>query len=440
MNPIDWIDEYIERVKPYIWVRQEDNLLIKRPNQATHLNNTGTKVLKYLLDGGSINSLLDKAGKDKENDIVRFIVAVRLYLEGKLDTFTVNPAVEKEVFDMNFSDYPVLSELAITYRCNLSCKFCYAGCNETCNPAGSDKELGYDDLCKIIDKIRHEALVPSISFTGGEPTLRKSLLIRLIEYAKENDFRVNLITNGTLVDKQYATDLKMAGLDSAQVSLEGVTKATHDGLVRKQGAFEKTLAAVNNLKGAGIFTHTNTTITRENLHEIQSYPNFVSDKLHLERFSMNLQIPTGSSSVFNENTVTYNEIGKHLEALLEESRQQNVEFMWYSPVPMCMFNSILHGLGNKGCSACDGLLSVAPNGDVLPCASYDDPVGNLLNSSFKSIWHNIKCTHYRNKGEAHEFCKGCKDFRFCNGACPLYWRSQGYGELEEIIKNQLQTL
>src|SRR5512136_845328 len=53
-----WIDEYIAKVRPYIYVRLEDNVLIKRPNIAQKLNVTGVRILQSLLAGHSIRALL----------------------------------------------------------------------------------------------------------------------------------------------------------------------------------------------------------------------------------------------------------------------------------------------------------------------------------------------------------------------------------------------
>jgi radical SAM protein with 4Fe4S-binding SPASM domain len=236
------------------------------------------------------------------------------------------------------------------------------------------------------------------------------------------------------VDKGYAKDLKSAGLDSVQVSLEGVSREIAEKLTGIEGSFDKTIEGVKSLASAGIHTHTNTTITKINSGELTRFPSFVKTEFGFDKFSMNLIIPAGSGIVYDDLIVPYSEAGNMIKAIIEESEKQKVEFMWYSPVPLCMFNSVLHGLGNKGCSACDGLVSVAPNGDILPCASYDDPVGNLLNQDFKSVWQSEKALKYRNKELAHEFCKKCQHFHLCNGACPLYWRKCGYQELENIIK------
>jgi radical SAM protein with 4Fe4S-binding SPASM domain len=169
------------------------------------------------------------------------------------------------------------------------------------------------------------------------------------------------------------------------------------------------------------------------LHECVEFPGFVKEQLGNEKFSMNLIIPTGSGAVHDELIVPYREIGEHLEKILTSSEQQGVEFMWYSPVPMCIFNSVVFGLGNKGCSACDGLLSVGANGDVLPCASYDAPVGNLLRQDFSELWQSEQARNFREKALAHPQCRMCDNFTICHGACPLYWRHVGFHELSAVM-------
>ena len=430
---LSWVDEFIENVRPYVFVRREDNLLIKRPNKAQKLNPQGAVLLKALLDGRGIARILDEIGANPERvrDVSLFLHEVRRFLEGDLDESDASSAVEVQPFDMRFSKLPILSEVAVTYRCNLRCNFCYAGCNCTTNPTGDNREMTGDEIREVLRKIYHEGKVPSVSFTGGEPTLRADLP-ELVRCAADLGMRVNLITNGTLVDRQLASDLADAGLDSAQVSLEGVTAETHDRVTAVAGSFAKSLAAVEHLDRAGVLVHTNTTINRENLHECLAMPSFVKGRLGRDRFSMNLLVPTGSAVHNAGLAVRYSEIGPHLERIHAESRRVGVEFMWYSPVPMCMFNSVAHGLGNKGCSACDGLLSVAANGDVLPCASYDESVGNLLEQDVDAVWRSRRATRHREKFLAHPQCRACPDFEICQGACPLYWRELGFEELQQL--------
>jgi radical SAM protein with 4Fe4S-binding SPASM domain len=288
--------------------------------------------------------------------------------------------------------------------------------------------MSVPQIRSILEKIFESAHVPSVSFTGGEPTLHPGLP-ELIGYAVELGFRVNLITNGTRITPKVAESLARAGLSSAQVSLEGVTQTTHERVTRVPGSFAQTLAGVRSLRQTGIRVHTNTTIHRSNLGECRHLPAFVKSQLDLERLSMNLVIPSGSAASNPSLIVPYQEIGEHVQGISAAAQSADVEFMWYSPTPLCLFNPIAHGLGNKGCSACEGLLSVGVNGDVLPCSSCQDPVGNLLVQDFDTIWNSAQAKRYRNKQLALESCHDCEDFPICHGACPLYWQHMGYEEL-----------
>jgi radical SAM protein with 4Fe4S-binding SPASM domain len=232
---------------------------------------------------------------------------------------------------------------------------------------------------------------------------------------------------------ELAGKLADAGLDSAQVSLEGVTAETHEKITAIPGSFARSVAAVGHLERAGVLVHTNTTINGDNLHECARMPAFVARVLGNSKFSMNLIVPTGSAALNRRLVVKYSEIGPHLDEIAGESERHGVEFMWYSPTPMCLYNPVAKGLGNKGCSACDGLLSVGANGDVIPCASYDESVGNLLEQDVETVWQSRRARFHRHKFLSHPQCRECDNFDICNGACPLYWRQLGFSELQDAV-------
>jgi radical SAM protein with 4Fe4S-binding SPASM domain len=285
-------------------------------------------------------------------------------------------------------------------------------------------------ILSILNIIKNEAQVPSVSFTGGEPCTI-NFLPDLIRYATDLGMRVNIITNGTLIDSTLATKLAKAGLKSAQVSLEGVNAEIHDSLTRTPGSFEKTCNGIKSLQNTGIHVHTNTTLTALNADTAHQFPYFVNEQFGLKRFSMNLMIPAGSG-IDNKNLwLSYTRAGVLIDNIKKAAEEAKIDFMWYSPVPLCIYNTIGNGLGAKGCSACDGLLSVAPNGDILPCSSYPEPVGNLLTSAFQDIWNSPRVTSLRNKEEAPSQCFSCDNFALCNGACPLYWKNCGSNELHK---------
>jgi radical SAM protein with 4Fe4S-binding SPASM domain len=274
--------------------------------------------------------------------------------------------------------------------------------------------------------------VPSVSFTGGEPTVRDDLP-DLVADATATGLRVNLISNGVLIDDTLAGRLATAGLRSAQISIEGATAATHDALTGMPGSFAESLAGIEALRRQKIPVHGNTTLNAANLAEATALP-ALAKSLGLERLSMNLIIPSAWLKGHHADLlVHYRDIGPLVLAIREAARREGIAFFWYSPTPYCLFNPIAHQLGNKGCAACDGLLSIDPQGQVIPCSSFFEPQGSLLQEPFLTIWNRRGTCAIRNKERAPARCHDCDLFQLCEGACPLYWNIMGEEELPRLV-------
>ncbi len=235
---IEWIDGFVKQIRKYVYVRELDSLLILVPNQAFSLNQSGVSILNFLLKGNTVAQLLSVIGDSeaKRREIHYFFCDLRAMLSGCLKEGEKRAGVSYSQFNGDLNAYPVLSEIAVTYRCNLKCDFCYVGERKT-------KELNTNDWKKILYKIYYEARVPSVSFTGGEPLLRNDI-IKLVEYANGIGLWTNLITNGTLLGSSLAKTLKSAGLKSAQISLEGPQSAIHDNITGIPGSFQKTISGI----------------------------------------------------------------------------------------------------------------------------------------------------------------------------------------------------
>jgi radical SAM protein with 4Fe4S-binding SPASM domain len=426
--------ELVAQTKDHVYIRPEDGLFIMRPNRVHHLNKTAVSLLTKLYDNGGptdvdavIREVATKYGEDQErvrSDLYRLLVSVAALLR---DDVCGAPSVKQTAFGAHKRELPVLSEIAVTYRCQNKCVFCYA---ESPSRGRKAEEMTTSELKRIIDCIIDEARCPTVSFTGGEPTLREDLP-ECIAHAKDRGMRVNLITNGIrCADADFVSLLKAAGLDSAQVSLEGATSIVHDAIVQHPGAFEKTTRAVHTLRDAGIHTHTNTTICQSNREHLVELVDYIADELHSEYFSMNVIISTGSALYHHGEDVTYTEVGPLIEQVQDRAREKGTKLVWYSPVPYCLFNPVTHGLGSKSCACVDGLLSVAPDGELLPCSSYERGVGNLLEYPFAKLWYSRQAQYWRRKEFMPPMCRQCKMSRICCGACPLYWDAhRGFDEL-----------
>ena len=417
-SDLAWIDEFWLLAGAYIFCRDLDQVLILPPNRVYRTNSTGIRLLGYLKEGRSIQDLTFPSAQARE-DTARFFGDLAALYRGEEP---VNGTLTSQPYDFQFTRLPVLAELAVTYRCNNACRFCYAGCGiKSFGPVEAlHPEKTTEDYKRIIDIFAGEARVPFFSFTGGEPTLRRDLE-DLVAHARVRGLVTNLVTNGTLLTENRARGFKAAGLGSAQVSVEGPAADLHDSLVGRRGAFGETLRGIAALQRAGIPTQTNTTINRDNIDAVPAMPAFLAS-LGIERFAMNLYIPTIPGPMADRLFVAYEEIGPVVDQVMKEARRLGLTFFWYSPTPFCSYNPIARGHGNKSCAALDGLLSVAPDGAVLPCSSWDEPVGNLLKNPFTEIWLGPKSRYFKEKHFAPPICTTCSSFVACQGACPLYWQ------------------
>ncbi len=415
---------FVASTREYVFVRGEDNVLILRPNRVHFLNRTAAEMLEALYAGETADAaavvaqVAQRYGvptSQVEHDLEALLESLALLLN---DRTGCAPAVKCTAFGSHPRTLPVLSEIALTYRCQNRCFFCYASAPERGRRV---PEMTTAEVAVVLDKIVDQAHVPSVSFTGGEPTLRDDLP-QLVAHARRRGLRVNLITNGLrCADPGYVARLVEAGLNSAQVSLEAGDAATHDAVVANPGAFERTLQGVRNLRAAGIHTHTNTTINTRNVDALPRLIDLLAD-LGQEYLSMNMVIRTGGAVGVQD--IGYGEIGEIVLRLKAHANARGLRFVWYSPLPYCLLNPIEHDLGSQSCSAADGLLSIAPDGQVLPCSSFERGFGNLLREDFAAIWRRRTARYWRSKEFLPPGCRGCELAAICCGACPLYWDEQ----------------
>jgi radical SAM protein with 4Fe4S-binding SPASM domain len=431
---LSWVDQFWARAGNYIFSREEDGVLILSPNRVYKINPTGAALIRFLKEGGKIADLI-RQFPERLYPIEEFFKTLGGLYSGGADS-----KLRRSPFSFDFTRLPILGEIAVTYRCNNRCVFCYAGTPRppsSADPgpaeyAGVANRAGMGDISagewkKIIRLFKEEAKIPFFSFTGGEPLLRRDLE-ELIAYAVSLGLEVNLVSNGTLADNRRAASLYEAGLRTAQISVEAPEAELHDSLAGRDGAFAETAAGIKALAEAGISVQTNTTITRRNIAAVPEMPPFLAG-IGIRRFAMNMYIPA-AGPLREDLFVGYDEIGAVVDLVRKRAFASGLTFYWYSPTPFCYYNPIARGMGNKSCAAADGLISAAANGDLLPCSSWDEPIGNLLTEPFGDLWFSERARFFKHKHFAPESCKTCASFTACQGACPLYWRFRGEGLLE----------
>jgi len=122
---------------------------------------------------------------------------------------------------------PIVSlRITLTNRCNVNCLYCHHD-----GMVKSKDEMTADELytiCKIAKKLG----VKKIRLSGGEPLLKKDI-VEIVQKIASLDFKdISMTTNGILMEK-YAQDLKDAGLDRVNVSLDTLNRETFEFITKK---------------------------------------------------------------------------------------------------------------------------------------------------------------------------------------------------------------
>ncbi|MEN6442808.1 MAG: GTP 3',8-cyclase MoaA [Methanoregula sp.] len=116
-------------------------------------------------------------------------------------------------------DRPVSNlRISLTPRCNLSCIYCHAEGERS--PAS---EMPAEDIREIM-RVAAKFGIRSVKFTGGEPLLRKDL-VSIVESVPEG-MESSITTNGIFL-APLAADLKRAGLNRVNVSLDSMNPETY---------------------------------------------------------------------------------------------------------------------------------------------------------------------------------------------------------------------
>jgi radical SAM protein with 4Fe4S-binding SPASM domain len=314
---------------------------------------------------------------------------------------------------------PLRVDLALTFRCQNNCVHCYAGGpHET-------SELTTEQWKDVIDRL-HQIGVFILTFTGGEPTLREDLP-ELLLYAQTKGIVTGLITNGRkLNDKTYVETLEKSGLDFVQVTLESHKPQVHDLVTATKGSWKETVAGIRNVIPTQIYTTTNTTLSTHNAPTFLETIAFLK-KLGVAAFGCNSLIYSGRASEIKEEFVLpLDTLRELLLKIQDRANQLGLKFLWYTPTQYCSLDPVELGLGVKSCTAAMINMCVGPNGDVYPCQSYFESLGNLLKDDWPKIWNHPLAVRIRKKEYAEPKCKDCPKLQLCGGGCPLELQKANY--------------
>ncbi len=399
-----------------------EGTLIVNANRILHLNPTAAFMTRLILDGRTDPQISAAArnryrvsGTTVGDDVASF----RLQLEELIRPEGACPIHELEIDStMPFSSRPSAPyrmDLAITYRCNNDCLHCY-------NARPRDHaEVDTSAWKRILDRLWGLG-IPHVVFTGGEPTLRHDLP-ELIAHAEGLGQITGLNTNARrLSDADYVRELVDAGLDHVQVTVESCNPAIHNQMVGSRTAHQQTIRGLKNALGTSLYVMTNTTMLETNLGTIPATLDFLAD-VGVSTVGLNALIYSGHGLTAGTG-LKERDLQQILDLAVAKTAARGQRLIWYTPTQYCDFDPTQHNLGAKGCTAALYSMCIESDGNVLPCQSFYEPVGNILTDPWSSIWSDPLCVRLRERKGLPAKCRECGLAPACGGGCPLQFASE----------------
>lgn len=137
--------------------------------------------------------------------------------------------------------------ISVTDRCNLRCRYCM--------PSGGislkrhDQILSYEDMAKVAAAAANLGIW-KVRLTGGEPLVRRGV-VDLVKRMRDipGIREISMTTNGVLLHR-YADELKKAGLDRLNISIDSLDPIRYRSVTRV-GKLEDALKGVEAAREAG---------------------------------------------------------------------------------------------------------------------------------------------------------------------------------------------
>jgi len=294
---------------------------------------------------------------------------------------------------------PVIVHIEPTSLCNLHCPLCPSGSGDLTRKRS---KMSLDQYKIILDKLPASVRMVLL-WNQGEPFLVKDFL-QMVEYAKQKGLYVVTSTNGHFFrELEQAKRVVQTGIDELIVSLDGTDQESYQKY-RAGGKLTWVIQGIKNLAAARMqldlnrpLIHLQFILMKHNIAQrermIELGQQMGADKLSFKTLQI-VNWQQGNQFLPDDPNLTrYQSIGES-----EQPRTKRRRFLpdqclrlWYSMVINC-------------------------DGQVSPCCFDKDAeynMGNLLNSSFSSIWKGDHFKKFRqkllNSRFELEICRDCTE-------------------------------
>jgi PqqA peptide cyclase len=304
--------------------------------------------------------------------------------------------------------FGLLAEL--TYSCPLACPYCS-------NPLALGdytEELTTAEWQRVFAEARDLGVL-QLHLSGGEPLVRRDV-VELVTSGNELGMYINLVTSAVGLSRRRAEQLKAAGLDHVQISIQADEPALSDRIAGTP-SFARKLEAARLVKELDWPLTVNVVLHRQNIDRL-------ADVLRLAEELAADRVELANTQYYGwawRNRAALMPSRVQVERALEVTRaarerlagRMDVIYVlpdYYNRYP----KSCMGGWGKRQ-------LTVAPNGDVLPCPAAHElplPRANVRAESLEGIWTDSEVfQRFRGTDWMPEPCRSCDRREIDFGGC-----------------------
>ncbi len=302
--------------------------------------------------------------------------------------------------------------LAVTHRCPLRCRHCYAATESTGPP-----ELTFHEIEKLVQEMAAMD-VRELTITGGEPFARTDIL-DIIGLCLENKLRLAVLTSG-IADSALLGQIKQHDME-LRLSLDGAGEETHD-YIRGKGNLEEVVRIARELRThSRVRLSVHFTVNRLNLREICQIPSLL-DRMGVQELVVSVIKPAGRAKEHPELLLEPELLPLARERIATISKNRRIVWRRYSD----------KNWSALACPAAFTKCGITPEGNITPCVFLGEGFvgGSLREHSLEHLWcHDDTCRRLR-KLSVNPDCLSCARLGTHNGGCrarALYYR----GSLED---------
>lgn len=311
---------------------------------------------------------------------------------------------------MNNRPYGMLAEL--TYDCPLHCPYC----SNPLNLAEYSDELSTEDWQRVMTEARDLGVL-QLHLSGGEPLQRRDLA-EIVSSARDLGLYTNLITSALALTRRRAEELKEAGLDHVQISIQADQPELSDRIAGTP-SYERKVEAARMVKELD-----------------RDWPltlNVVLHRHNIDRVGQMLDLAEelGADRIELANTQYYGWAWKNRAALLptreqldrseetvraaRERMREKMEIIYVVPDYYSKYpKPCMGGWGKQQ-------LTVTPTGSALPCPAAHTlglPRASVREHSLEWIWDESPIfNRFRGTDWMPDPCKSCERREIDFGGC-----------------------